>query len=130
MAGAWIPCPGAPTDIGNRKFWRGDHVGPLLYATGGEIPVPGAFGFPGFIEDIGATAGGYSYSNNYYVKIALPANSFNAAEQSAPTWGANASNANNTNQLQILWYYANNNNQVAANANLSAEGVRITAWGG
>ena len=130
MAGAWIPCPGAPTDIGNRKFWRGDHVGPALYATGGEIPVPSAFGFPGYIEEIGAAFGGASYSTTYYVKMVPPANSFNASEQSAPTWGANASNANNTNQIQVQWFYTANNVQVAANTNLAAEGVRITAWGG
>ena len=134
MAGAWIPLPGYPTAAwGQTKVWRGDHVGPANYATGGEIPVPGAFGFPGGIEEIGAGFGGYSYSNNYYVKMFPPVaagNTFNVNESFAPVWPANASNANNTNQIQIVWYYAANNVQVAANTTLAAEGVRITAYGG
>ena len=95
-----------------------------------EKKLAAAFGFPGGIEDIQVNLGGFSASNNYYVKCFPPANSQTAGENVAPNWGQNASSANNTNMPQLLWYYANNNNQVAANANLSAEGVRITAWGG
>lgn len=129
MAGAWIPLPGYPTAVGNKLLWRGDHPGPAAYATGGEIPVPNAFGFQG-IEDLGFGFGGYSYSNNYYVKAWPPTgNVANVNEQFAPTFTQTASNANNTNMPQLAWYYAANNNQVAANTNLAAELVRITAWG-
>lgn len=129
MANAWIPLPNYPTSAwGSTKVWKGDHTGPAAYATGGEIVVPGAFGFQG-LEEVGAAFSGNSYSTTYYVRMVPPANSFSAAEQQAPSWGANASNANNTNQIQLLWYYQANNAQVAANTNLTAEGVRITVYG-
>jgi hypothetical protein len=128
MANTNIPLPGYPTAYANKIYWRGDHVGQANYSTGGEFIPPLSFGMQG-VEDIGSSFGGFSYSNNYYVKAWLPANSFSANEQFASSFGPNASNANVNNYPALIWYYANNNNQVAANANLSAEGVRLTVIG-
>jgi hypothetical protein len=123
-----IPLPGYPTAVGNKMYWRGDHVGPLLYVTGGEFIPPQAFGMQG-IEEIGAAFSGNSFSTTYYVRMVPPANAFSANEQYASAWGANASNANNTNQIAVQWFYQANNAQVAANTNLAAEAVRFTVWG-
>lgn len=130
MANTYIPLPGYPAAAwGQTRVWRGDHIGPLIYVTGGEFPTPAAFGFPGGIESVGVDFGGNSYSGTYYVKALQPANSFSASEQRAPAFGATASNANATNQIAIQWFYTNNNAQVAANTNLAAEGVRLVAYG-
>lgn len=130
MANSNIPAPGYPTAWGGTKVDLVDHIGPAAYVTGGESIIPSWFGFPSYVEQVELNAGGFSYSNNYYVKAQLPANSFSATEQFAATWGANASNANNTNSPQLLWFFANNNNQVTANTNLAAEAVRLRAFGG
>lgn len=130
MANFNIPVPNYPSVYGPSKVNLVDHVGPANYVTGGESILPSWFGFPAYIETVGSEFSGNSFSTNYYVRIVPPANSFNANELYASTWGANASNANNVNSLQLLWYYSANNNQVAANTNLSAEGVRLRAYGG
>lgn len=130
MANSNIPAPGYPTAWGGTKVNLVDHVGTSNYQAGGETIIPSWFGFPSYVEQVEAMTGGLSYSGNYYVKVQAPANSFSASEQAAATWGANASNANNTNSLQLLWFIASNNAQVANNANLAGEAVRLRAYGG
>lgn len=125
-----IPLPGYPTAAwGQTRVWHGDHTGPALYVTGGEFVTPASFGFPGGLESVGSQFSGNSYSGTYYTRMIPPANSFSASELRAPAFGANASTANNTNQIAIKWFYSANNNEVAANTNLAAEGIRIIAYG-
>ncbi len=130
MANSNIPLPGYPTAAwGSTRVWHGDHYGPAAYATGGEFIPPAALGFPGGIESMSGQFSGNSFSGNYYVRMVPPANSFSSTEQRAPAFGANASTANNTNQIAVQWFYQANNNQVNANTNLAGEGVRILAFG-
>lgn len=127
MSQAWISAPGYPTAIGNKLKWFGDHVGPSNYQQPGETVVPNAFGFPGFVEDVGGSFGGYSQSNNYFVRGVWPANATsNVNEQFAPTYFQNTAN----NSLSLQWFYAANSVQVSNNTNLAAEIVKVTAWGG
>lgn len=125
-----IPVGGSdyPTAIGNKQRWVGDHVGPANYQQPGEVVTPNMFGFPGFVETLGASFGGFSQSNNYFVRSVWPqaGNTSSASEAKAPVYSAPSAN----NCLILQWFIASNSAQVANNANLGAEIVRLEAWGG
>ena len=132
MANVNIPVYGYPTAAwGQTKVWRGDHFGPTAYNnTTGEIVTPTPFTLNG-IETVGAEFGGFTYSNNYYVKMFLPNNiTPSSSEYASPVFGVTlGNNANANNMPQIQWFYAANNNQVAANTNLAAEAIRLVVYG-
>ena len=80
--GKFVPCGGYPTAAwGQAKVTRGDFFGSNNYQQGGEVQVPGTYGFPGGIEAIDTEGTQYAVSNNYFARVAYPANSFNNAEQ-------------------------------------------------
>lgn len=127
--GKFIKLPNYPTAAwGATQVNRGDFFGSNNYQQGGEVQVPGTYGFQG-IEAIQFDGTAYSVSNNYFARVSYPANSFNSAEQLAPAFGQTASAANNTNAPVIKWFIASNNAEVANNTNLAAEVVRATFWG-
>lgn len=132
MANVNIPLPGYPTAAwGSTKVWRGDHFGPTAYNnTTGEILTAAPFFGPGGIESVSPEFGGYTFSNNYYVKAFLPNNTAPVnTEQYASAFGVSNANANANNMPQLVWYIASNNAQVAANTNLAAEVVRLSVTG-
>ena len=124
-----IPIGGSdyPTAFGNKQRWVGDHVGPANYQQPGETVSPNMFGFPGFVETLGSSFGGYSQSSTYFVRSAWPANATaNVNEIKAPVFFQTTAN----NSLSLQWFYAANSVQVSNNTNLAAEIVKVTAWGG
>lgn len=106
------PAPGADAI---RNQWAGDHFGPANYQANGYNMSAQDFSM-GRIETIGASA--LSQSGNFYVKILYPAIS-GAAETRAPGF----------NSVNIRWYVAGNNNEVANNSNLAVEVVQLRGYG-
>jgi hypothetical protein len=124
-----IPVGGSdyPTAVGHRQRWVGDHVGPANYQQPGETVTPNMFGFPGFVESLGSSFGGYTQSNTYFVRARWPANNASSTtELAAPVFSSPTAN----NCLVLQWLIAANSAQVANNTNLAAEIVRLEAWGG
>ena len=127
--GKTVNLPGYSTAAwGQTKVWRGDFFGSSNYQQGGEVQTPQPYGFAG-LEAINFDGTAFAASNNYFARVAYPANSFNNTEFQATTFGQSASSANNTNAPVIKWFIASNSAEVANNTNLSAEVVRITAYG-
>ena len=121
MAGQNIPYDGYPAPAGRtvKIDWSGDHWGPGNtqgnYNTGGYNLNATALGMVRF-ESVGVSS--QSQSGNYFAKVFYPAVSGNN-ELRAPTYG----------YVTVKWYYAANNNEVAANTNLNGEVVQLTAIG-
>ncbi len=127
--GKFVSLGNYPTSAwGATKVAKGDFFGSNNYQQGGEVLVPGSFGLQS-IESV-EFSGAFAPSNNYFARVAYPANSFNAAEQIAPTFSQTPSGANNTNAPVVKWFIASNNAEVANNTNLAAELVRTTVFGG
>ncbi len=127
--GKFVPLPNYPTPAwGATKVTSGDFFGSNNYQQGGEVQIPQTYGFGG-IESIKFAGTAYSVSNNYFARAVYPANSFSANEGLAPSFGQNASSANNTNAPVIKWFIASNNVEVANNTNLAAEVVRADFFG-
>lgn len=105
--------PGAGA-LGVKNVWAGDHFGPANYQAGYNM-TPSQLGMSR-IE--WADFSWRAQSGNYYARSTYPAIS-GSAELQAPGF----------NSVTVKWYYANNNNEVANNANLSAEVAQLFAWG-
>lgn len=125
--GKFTSLPNYPTRAwGSTKVAAGDFFGSNNYQQGGEVQVPATFGFTG-IESLHLESA-FAYSQNYFARVYFPATG-NKNENVAPSYGQNASTANNTNAPLIQWFIAANNAQVANNTDLSAEVVRLRAFG-
>ena len=115
-----IPLPGYMTAgaSASRLEWKGDMFGNNSYQQGGDVLSASDFGLVG-IESFSPSLGSYSFSGTYFVKVTPPSGSSNINEVMAPTY----------NNATVLWYYSANNVQVANNANLSLEGIRLSVVG-
>jgi len=113
-----VALPGYMTATPRRLWWVGDLFGNNNYQQGGDTLRATDLGMTG-LEWVDIIAGGMSVSQNYFVQVFMPANSANVNE-------AQASAANN---VTLKWFYSANSNQVANNANLSLEAVRLLAIG-
>jgi hypothetical protein len=113
-----IPLPGYMAVTPSRLYWRGDLQGNANYQQSGDKIYASDFGMVG-LETASGEFGGFSASNNYYVKIFPPANFANVNETQAASF----------NNVSVYWYIASNNAAVANNTNLAAEFVRISATG-
>jgi hypothetical protein len=94
--------------------WAGDYQGNANYQQGGDKLFATDLGMSG-IEQVNFSFGGNSMSQNYTAKAFQPANSSNANEGFAPSYG----------NITLKWFYAANGVEVANNTNLSAEFVRF-----
>ena len=115
-----IPLPGylAAGPMSIRREWKGDLFGNNSYQQGGDVLSAADFGLAG-IETFSPAFSSYSFSGTYFVKVTPPSGSSNINEVMAPTY----------NNATVLWYYSANNVQVANNANLSLEGIRLSVVG-
>jgi hypothetical protein len=118
MALLKIPMPGYlnPGSL-KRLWWIGDCTGNANYQQNGDTFYATDFGMAGF-ETASPEFGGFTASNNYYVKVKAPT-TMNSNEVVAPAY----------NNITLVWYYAANNVQVANNTNLSIEIFRFSARG-
>jgi len=97
-----------------KRDYAGDYFGPANYQQPGEVVPAASLALLG-IEFVMVSA--QAQSGNYYAKVVQPATS-----------GANETRAPTYSNFTMQWYAANNV-QVANNANLSAEVVRLYVRG-
>jgi hypothetical protein len=114
-----IPVQGYPfSGSVKRQQWLGDLTGNNNYQQAGDVIYARDFGMGGF-ETFNTEFGGYSNSGTYFVRASPATTASNYAETFAPVY----------NNVTVHWYYAANSAEVANNANMSAEVVRISARG-
>ena len=105
-----VPLPGYVTAFGGKKFSIVDHSGPSSYAAGGETINASDVGMGG-LDRISASQ--YSMSGTYSVVVLYPA----------------LANAISVTSVKLAWYVVGTGAQVTNGTDLSAEHIRMEAWG-
>ena len=114
-----IPVQGYPFSGSiKRQVWLGDLTGNNNYQQAGDVIYARDFGMAGF-EVFGMPFGGYSNSGTYFARAFPPTTASNYTETFAPVY----------NNVTLHWYYAANSVEVANNANMAAEVVRLDLRG-
>ncbi len=102
-----------PTTTGYVDIWGKhgaaaiDHTGKASYVTGGDVLTASRYG----LRSLDYVDGGESFSGTYYVR-------------------GRAIGTGNRTTYKAVWYVTATNAEVAAGVNLSAEKVKLFAFGG